>query len=121
MRYRNTWPTNWADLESANARSLRGRGWGLFSKEVRKARGNKCEVCGSPDRGYLCCHHILPVRLFRHLRFEARNCLVLCRRCHSLAETGLFGGWWLRVRATSWRRPEATGLTGRRGFSGVEG
>ena len=77
-------PSNWQELESAEAKSLRGRGWSTFVRTIRKERGEICPLCDSVRN--LEAHHIFPVRFFRHLRFERWNVIILCQRCHKLAE-----------------------------------
>ena len=50
-------------------------------REVKKAQGDRCPVCGEvSERMEL--HHILPVSRFPELWDDRRNCVALCRDCH---------------------------------------
>ena len=92
---------DWQELESAEAKSIRGHGWSTFRYTVRAERGNKCEVCGVPEltkeekasltrkerqQRELHLHHIKKLKTHRHLRFERSNIIVCCVPCHKKLE-----------------------------------
>jgi HNH endonuclease len=62
-----------------------------FSREVRRERGNKCEVCKvsedlSTPQTKLHCHHIKKQRLYSALERVKSNIIVLCQPCHVVLE-----------------------------------
>ena len=78
---------SWEQLESYTARYLRGKGWSTFRRLLLSSRGLRCESC---KEGFaaskLDIHHIKKIRLARHLRFEESNCIICCKKCHSMLE-----------------------------------
>lgn len=55
----------------------------LFVKKIRE-RDGKCILCGSD--AMLDVHHIEPWIEAETLRFDPRNCVTLCRPCHTRAD-----------------------------------
>lgn len=51
----------------------------LWKEVVKKRAGFKCEKCGNTR--YLQAHHIIP-RTNYALRYDLKNGVALCRRCH---------------------------------------
>lgn len=81
----------WMELESEEAKRLRGKGWWMFCRMIRQERGRNCQKCGTPEdhtrpQGLLHVHHILKRRTHRHLAFERSNVLLLCQSCHKKHE-----------------------------------
>lgn len=54
-----------------------------FKKNIRK-RDGKCVLCGNTSR--LHAHHIEPWMEREDLRYDERNCVTLCIRCHTRAD-----------------------------------
>ena len=94
----------WEQLESDQAKRLRGKGWSSFARLVKKERGERCQICGTSQNRQISSrthlelhvHHILKVRTHRHLRFERSNVAVVCQDCHDKAEAGGFSEDFLR-------------------------
>lgn len=53
-----------------------------FKKKVKKNQGMRCNCCGYKHRNNHV-HHIIPTRLNKELKYDERNCVVLCHKCHS--------------------------------------
>jgi len=80
----------------------------LWSKETKKYYGNRCEHCGSLEN--LNSHHIIG-RTNRAVRWDYRNCCVLCCICHrfnrhwSAHETPtIFTEWIIGKRGENWHK-----------------
>jgi hypothetical protein len=77
--------------------------WGSVTKAFY---GNRCEHCGSPNN--LNSHHVYR-RTLRALRWDYRNCVVLCANCHMCSNQFsahgtplLFAKWFLDLRGVEW-------------------
>jgi 5-methylcytosine-specific restriction endonuclease McrA len=49
---------------------------------VRKRDGHKCQMPGCSSKKALKVHHIMTWAKFPGLRFDIRNGITLCRKCH---------------------------------------
>ena len=87
----------------------------LWTEVGRMASGDVCEKCGM-ERGsigengrprYLDTHHVV-IREVHSLRFDPRNCCVLCHNCHKFGREGahrgtiVFSEWFRRVRGADY-------------------
>jgi hypothetical protein len=78
---------DWQQLESKEAKSMRGRGWITFRKLILSERGLLCQSCRLPFvKSKLELHHIKKLSTHRQLRFERSNVFVCCQECHSTLE-----------------------------------
>jgi len=60
-------------------KTLRNQADKLF--QIAGVKNNPaCECCGSKES--LCCHHFVPKSLSNALRYDLKNCIVLCIKCH---------------------------------------
>lgn len=66
--------------EKKELQALKRKCYHLWNKLVKDKAGNKCEHCGKTKR--LNAHHIEGYITNKGLRYEARNGLCLCPRCH---------------------------------------
>jgi len=67
------------------------RKWQLKRKEILVNANYLCELCFSKNKlvyDNLSVHHITPLEADIGLALENNNLIVLCSRCHSLAEKG---------------------------------
>ena len=102
-------PPGWEELESAEAKRLRGKGWNTFARTVREERGCRCQICGATEsrrssprsQAQLHVHNILKANAQRHLQFERSNVVVLCKTCHHEAELGEYSNEVLLALARS--------------------
>ena len=83
---------DWQELESEEAKHLRGHGPSYFKNLLIAERGRVCEGCKKKvlGKGFfngLHVHHLLKIRTHRHLRFERSNVMLVCRGCHKELET----------------------------------
>lgn len=53
-----------------------------WSKEIRK--NGVCEVCGAKE--HIDAHHILQKEYWPEQKFELKNGLALCKRCHKFSK-----------------------------------
>lgn len=53
----------------------------LFSKYIRDRANNVCEYCGLPNKAVEC-HHGVVHRRYMNTRYEAGNCICVCKACH---------------------------------------
>jgi len=53
-----------------------------WSKKIRLV--GRCDVCSSTK--YLNAHHILDKRFYQEYRFEKKNLICLCVRCHKFSK-----------------------------------
>jgi hypothetical protein len=77
----------------------------LASLEARKRANGLCEVCGAPANQV---HHYVK-RANRRVRFDLRNLISICPRCHWWAEGKIFGVFGGHTRFETWfaeNRPE---------------
>lgn len=73
-----------------------------WAEIVKAFEGHKCAVCGESDSKAhpLNAHHIMPRQNFSGLRFDPRNGIALCPKCHkfgrlSAHKGGIWFAWWL--------------------------
>lgn len=78
-----------------------------WAEIVKALEGHKCAVCGEPDSREhpLNAHHIMPRQNFSGLRFDPRNGISLCPKCHkfgrfSAHKGGIWFAWWLEQHRT---------------------
>lgn len=78
-----------------------------WAEIVKALDGHKCAVCGEPDSREhpLNAHHIMPRQNFSGLRFDPRNGISLCPKCHkfgrfSAHKGGIWFAWWLEQHRT---------------------
>ena len=78
----------------------------LWSKATKAHYGQVCEVCGSPNN--LNSHHIFRRTIFA-VRWDYRNCSVLCANCHMFnndfsahATPTAFSDWIKQKRGKDW-------------------
>lgn len=78
-----------------------------WAEIVKALEGHKCAVCGEPDSKEhpLNAHHIMPRQNFSGLRFDPRNGISLCPKCHkfgrfSAHKGGIWFAWWLEQHRT---------------------
>ena len=72
--------------------------WRKLSKQIREET-KKCEVCGST--AFLNCHHILPWQYYKLYRYEIKNIICVCCRCHtfsgkSFEKNAVWSSEWLK-------------------------
>jgi len=75
---------DWEDLESVEAKRLRGHGSYSFRKMIISERGEKCQDCGieqADAKRKIQIFHIHSRQTHRHLSFERSNVLFLCQPC----------------------------------------
>lgn len=60
-------------------KSLRNKADKLWAKAVLARAGGKCELCFDPAKDP---HHIYRKERNAHLRYDYRNGMALCKRCH---------------------------------------
>lgn len=64
--------------------------WRKLRRSYREEVGNKCEICGEPNRkledgsSILELHHFVPLDLnnWREMAFDRNNLILLCQDCH---------------------------------------
>jgi len=67
----------------------RGKNWHKISLEVIKRDKYLCQHCGiKGTRKTLDCHHVIPFRVFKHIRDGncKHNLITLCKSCHAKAD-----------------------------------
>lgn len=59
---------------------------GAWQRAVKRAAGYKCQQCGSKDR--VAAHHIFPYLNYPEMRYEQKNGVCLCHKCHMAIHHG---------------------------------
>ena len=94
--------------DKANPKSLywRNKLIALWSRAIRSRAGYKCERCGVTKRTNAA--HLIPKRVW-FLRFDLRNGMCLCPKCHQWDVTGsldysamLFAQWLFQASEPTW-------------------
>ena len=81
---------DWFELESVEAKRLRGRGFMSFVALIHRERPKRCEGRCGVHRSALNVYHVLGPIAHRHLRFERSNVLLLCKECKVKFEQGVY-------------------------------
>lgn len=63
----------------------------LWSKRVRERANFLCECCGSNE--YVQAHHIEDKKLNPHLRYDTRNGVSACAKCHKFGKASFHRGF----------------------------
>ncbi len=58
----------------------------LWTAKVKDRAGRKCEMCGKKRKKYLNAHHIEDLVLNKFLKFDARNGICICPKCHKFGQ-----------------------------------
>ena len=71
--------SDWDKLSKEDKKKIEKNMLSLWGMAVFETYGNKCEVCGAKASDP---HHVFPRGSYPNLKYEIRNGVPLCRKCH---------------------------------------